>query len=344
MPARAEWEHDVPEMTEPGTVPKTAGDVIASREDMVELADGAFRMGSEHFYAEERPVRNAEVGRFWIDRQPVTVRQFRRFVKATGYTTLAERTPSAEDYPDADPASLVPGSLVFHRTAGPVALNDVRSWWSYVPGASWDRPEGPESARYDRAEHPVVHVAYEDADAYARWAGKSLPSEAEWEFAARGGLDGATFSWGEELMPGGRLAGNWWQGEFPWQNLMLDGWERTSPIDTFPDNGYGLNDMCGDVWESTSDLFSAEDAREPAVRVVRARRITPRSTSAASSRAALICAHPATACGFGPPSDRGRRPTPRRATSVFAVSCGHRSSVSRKPRSFSRLNGSAAQI
>jgi formylglycine-generating enzyme len=232
-------------------------------EDMVELAGGSFRMGSERFYPEERPVRTVKVGRFRIDRRPVTVGQFERFVKATGYVTLAERVPTAEDYPDADPAVLVPGSLVFHRTAGPVPLNDVHAWWSYLPGARWDRPEGPDSTTDERADHPVVHIAYEDAQAYAAWAGKALPTEAEWEFAARGGLDGATFTWGEELMPDGRPAGNWWQGEFPWQNLMLDGWERTSPVGAFPANGYGLHDMCGNVWEWTSTLWAAQQARTP---------------------------------------------------------------------------------
>ena len=247
-------------MTEPGVAARTTGDDAGHREDMVELAGGSFRMGSERFYPEERPVRLAEVGRFWIDRHPVTVGQFARFVESTAYVTFAERAPAAEHYPDADPDLLVPGSLVFNKTAGPVGLADVRAWWSYVPGARWDRPEGPDSSTDGRADHPVVHVAFEDAQAYADWAGKALPTEAEWEFAARGGLDGATFTWGEELMPGGRPAGNWWQGEFPWQNLMLDGWERTSPVGTFSANGFGLHDMCGNVWEWTASAWSAEQA------------------------------------------------------------------------------------
>jgi formylglycine-generating enzyme len=250
------------EMTDSGSVAQTSESDVVGREDMVELAGGSFRMGSERFYPEERPARVVEVGPFWIDRHPVTVRQFRRFIKATGYVTLAERAPSAEDYPGAHAALLTPGSLVFHKTAGPVALNEVRAWWSYVPGARWDRPEGPESTTYERADHPVVHIAFEDAQAYARWAGKALPTESEWEFAARGGLEDATFAWGEELMPGGRPAGNWWQGEFPWQNLMIDGWERTSPVDAFPANGYGLHDMCGNVWEWTCDVFGSERAKE----------------------------------------------------------------------------------
>ena len=231
-------------------------------EDMVELAGGSFRMGSEQFYPEERPIRLVEVGRFWIDRNPVTVRQFEQFIEATGHITLAERAPNPEDYPTAQPNLLVPGSLVFNKTAGPVPLNDVHNWWSYVPGARWNRPEGPDSTTDQRADHPVVHIAYEDAQAYASWAGKALPTEAEWEFAARGGLDGATFTWGEELMPNGRPAANWWQGEFPWQILMLDGWERTSPVGAFPANGYGLHDMCGNVWEWTTTPWGSEQTRK----------------------------------------------------------------------------------
>jgi formylglycine-generating enzyme required for sulfatase activity len=219
-------------------------------------------MGSERFYPEEAPVREVAVDGFWIDRHPVTVAAFRRFLKATGHVTTAERAPAAADYPDADPQLLVPGSLVFDKTPGPVPLQDVRAWWSYVPGARWDRPEGPASAVYQRGRHPVVHIAYEDAEAYARWAGKALPTEAEWELAARGGLDGAAFAWGDELMPGGRPPANWWQGEFPWQNLRLDGWEGTSPVGTFPANGYGLYDLCGNVWEWTADRFTTHRAAQ----------------------------------------------------------------------------------
>jgi formylglycine-generating enzyme required for sulfatase activity len=243
---------------EPPADPADGG--VTNHQEMVEIAGGPFRMGSERFYLEERPVRRVEVGRFWIDRCPVTVRQFAEFVAATGHVTLAEHAPTAEDYPGADPALLVPGSLVFTRTAGPVPLHDVHAWWSYMPGARWDRPEGPDSTTDDRADHPVVHIAYADAQAYASWAGKALPTEEEWEFAARGGLDAATFTWGEELMPEGRPAGNWWQGEFPWQNLLLDGWERTSPVGAYPANGYGLHDMCGNVWEWTTSLWSTAHA------------------------------------------------------------------------------------
>ena len=226
---------------------------------------GSFRMGSDDFYPEERPVHRVDVAGFWIDERPVTTADYALFVKATGYVTMAERRPEAADYPDADPELLVPGSAVFRRTTGPVDLGDHRNWWQYLPGASWRRPEGPVSAAAE-ATHPVVHVAYEDAAAYARWCGKDLPAEAEWEYAARGGLDGAVFAWGDDHFPGGRVMANTWQGEFPWQNLMLDGYERTSPVGTFPPNGYGLFDMCGNVWEWTSDWFTAghgEPARSP---------------------------------------------------------------------------------
>jgi formylglycine-generating enzyme required for sulfatase activity len=221
-------------------------------------------MGSEDFYPEERPVHRVEVDAFWMDRRPVTVAQFRRFVKATGYVTLAERAPEAADYPDADPALLVPGALVFRPTRGPVDLGDVANWWNWVPGARWDRPEGPGSDTYTRAKHPVVHVGYEDAEAYAAWAGKALPTEAEWERAARGGLEGATYAWGDEEAPDGTFMANFWQGEFPWQNLGRDGFMGTSPVGSYAPNGFGLYDMTGNVWEWTSDFFTPRHADEAA--------------------------------------------------------------------------------
>jgi formylglycine-generating enzyme required for sulfatase activity len=239
--------------------------------NMVEVPGGTFRMGSDRFYPEERPVREVSVEGFWIDRHPVTVAEFRRFVKATRHVTWAEQPPNGEDYPDADPDLLVPGSLVFRKAPGPVDLRDVRSWWSWTPGADWRHPEGPESNVGGRELHPVTHVAHADAVAYAAWAGKSLPTEAEWEYAARGGLDGATFTWGEEFAPKGRMMANTWQGEFPWQNLRTDGFEGTSPVETFPANGYGLYDMAGNVWEWTDDLFAqpvAEGARCCGARVL----------------------------------------------------------------------------
>ena len=228
--------------------------------DMVELPGGTFRMGSADFYPEERPIREVSVGPFWIDRQPVTVAEFRRFVKDTDHVTWAEQRPDPADYPDADLELLVPGSLVFRRTAGPVDLRDYRNWWTWMPGADWRHPEGPGSNVGGRERHPVTHVAHADATAYAEWAGKSLPTEAEWEYAARGGLDGAIFTWGDEFAPKGRMMANTWQGEFPWQNLLLDRFEATSPVGTYPPNGYGLYDMAGNVWEWTDDWFTTPAA------------------------------------------------------------------------------------
>ena len=219
------------------------------------IPGGAFAMGSDEFYPEERPVHTRTVRGFFIDEHPVTAGEFRRFVRETRYMTVAERALDPDDYPDADPELLVPGSLVFRKAAGRVDLRDVRNWWAYVPGACWKRPGGPGTTINGRDRHPVVHVAYEDAQAYAAWAGKALPTEAEWEYAARGGLDGARFAWGDDELGGRRPMANTWQGEFPWQNLNLDGYEGTSPVGAFPPNGYGLYDVCGNVWEWTCDTF-----------------------------------------------------------------------------------------
>jgi formylglycine-generating enzyme len=251
---------------------------------MVFVPGGTFRMGSEDFYPEERPVHRVAVDGFWMDRSPVTVAQFRRFVKATGHRTLAERAPEAADYPGADPALLVPGALVFRPTRGPVDLGDVANWWQWVPGARWDRPEGPGSDTYTRARHPVVQVAPEDAEAYAAWAGKALPTEAEWERAARGGLDGATYAWGDDEAPGGRYLANFWQGEFPWQNERRDGFAGTSPVESFPCNGFGLHDMTGNVWEWTADFFTPRHPDEVAKSCCVPH--NPRVTSAEGSLAA----------------------------------------------------------
>jgi formylglycine-generating enzyme len=233
-----------------------------STQGMTWIPAGSFLMGSEGFYPEERPVHRVTVEGLWIDQHAVTVGALRRFVKETGYVTVAERAPEAAAYPDADPALLVPGSLVFRGTKGPVDLSDVRAWWAYVPGACWSRPEGRGSDTYTRGRHPVVQVAYEDAEAYAAWAGKSLPTEAEWEHAARGGLAEAVFAWGDDFAPGGRMMANTWQGEFPWQNLVADGYVGTSPVGAFPPNGYGLYDMTGNVWEWTCDVFTEGHAAE----------------------------------------------------------------------------------
>jgi formylglycine-generating enzyme required for sulfatase activity len=199
-----------------------------------------------------------------MDEHPVTNTEFRRFVRATEHVTVAEHPLDPSDYPDADPDLLVPGSLVFHPTPGPVPLDDFRAWWAYVPAANWRHPEGPESTLHGRERHPVVHVAYEDAAAYAAWAGKELPTEAEWEYAARGGLDGAVFAWGDEFMSRGRMMANTWQGQFPWENLVTDGYRGSSPVKAFPPNGYGLYDVCGNVWEWTCDWFTSRHPEEAA--------------------------------------------------------------------------------
>lgn len=222
--------------------------------DMVWIPGGTFFMGSDHHYLEEAPQHQVHVDGFWMDRYPITNAMFRRFVNATGYVTFAEIAPRAEDYPGALPEMLHPGSIVFQQPSHPVDLRAC-SWWDFVMGADWRHPVGPESSTEGLDHHPVVHVAYPDVEAYAKWAGKELPTEAEWEFAARGGLDRAEFAWGGELCPGGLHLANTWQGEFPWQNLRGDGYERTSPVDAFPSNGYGLCDMIGNVWEWTADWY-----------------------------------------------------------------------------------------
>jgi sulfatase modifying factor 1 len=238
-------------------VATTHGPAGMNAEDMVHIPAGCFRMGSADFYPEEGPVREVEVGGFAIQRGPVTVAQFARFTEETGYLTVAERPLDPDDYPDADSSLLVEGSAVFHPTRGPVPLNDPSRWWAYVPGANWRHPWGPNSDNSERADHPVTHVAYADAEAYAGWAGKTLPSEAEWEYAARGGLDGSVFAWGDEYPPSGELMANFWQGDFPWQNTGARGWRGTSPVGLFPPNGFGLYDVTGNVWEWTSDYYSA---------------------------------------------------------------------------------------
>jgi formylglycine-generating enzyme required for sulfatase activity len=229
----------------------------ASTTDMVWIAGGTFRMGSDRHYPEEAPVHSVRLDGFWIDRTPVTNRQFRAFVEATGHVTLAEIAPDPRDYPGALPHMLKPGSLVFvpprHRVAD---LRDWSQWWRFELGADWRHPYGPGSSIRGLDQHPVVHIAYRDAEAYARWAGKALPTEAEWEYSARGGLDAAEFAWGDELTPGGRHLANTWQGDFPRQNLITDGYRRTSPVTAFPPNGYGLHDMIGNVWEWTADWYS----------------------------------------------------------------------------------------
>ncbi|HEY2048246.1 MAG TPA: formylglycine-generating enzyme family protein [Caulobacteraceae bacterium] len=228
---------------------------------MIRIAGGRFHMGSDRHYPEEAPTRWVEVGSFWIDETPVTNREFAHFVRETGWITVAEQAPEPSQYPGALPEMLTPSSLVFVPTSGPVPLDDLHAWWRYTPGANWRRPLGPESNLVGLWDHPVVHVAWADVAAYAVWAGKELPTEAEWEFAARGGLDDAEFAWGDELHPGGRVMANTWQGRFPFENRKRGGNFRTSRVGAFPANGYGLCDMIGNVWEWTQDWWSASPAK-----------------------------------------------------------------------------------
>ena len=224
---------------------------------MTWVPGGTFLMGSDRHYPEEAPVHRVTVTPFWMDCTPVTNRQFRRFVNETGYVTIAEIAPDPKDYPGALPHMLKSGSLVFTPPPHPVELSDWRQWWRFEFGANWRRPYGRRRSGQALDDHPVVHIALRDAEAYAAWAGKELPTEAEWEYAARGGLDGAEFAWGDELTPGGRHMANTWQGTFPYQNLAADGYARTSPVQAFPPNRYGLFDMIGNVWEWTTDWYSA---------------------------------------------------------------------------------------
>jgi formylglycine-generating enzyme len=234
----------------------------SSTENMVRIPGGTFRMGSDRHYPEEAPVHRVTVSDFWIDAQPVTNRQFKEFVNATRHVTFAEIPPDPDDYPGALPHMLFAGSLVFTPPKRPVDLRDWSQWWTFMKGASWRRPYGPESNIKGLDDHPVVHVAYSDALAYATWAGKNLPTEAEWEFAARGGREDNEFAWGDEFMPGNRAMANTWQGEFPIQKNNPPGQERTSPVRAYPANGYGVYDMIGNVWEWTTDWFSAKHAAD----------------------------------------------------------------------------------
>ena len=248
---------------------------------MVYLPGGTFRMGSDLHYPEEAPAHFAKVDGFSIDRTPVTNRQFRQFVEATGHVTFAEIAPDPNNYPGALPEMLHPASLVFTPPGRPVDLRDFRNWWTFERDAQWRQPYGRSSSINGLDDHPVVHVAFSDIEAYAAWAGKEIPTEAEWEFAARGGLDGAEYAWGDEFTPGERQMANTWQGAFPNENLKSDGFERTSPVTEFPPNGYGLYDMIGNVWEWTRDWYAAKhdsSAQKPCCAAV-----NPRGAAESSS-------------------------------------------------------------
>ncbi len=236
---------------------KEVREAKADLTDMIEIPGGKFLMGSENFYPEEKPVHEVTVDGFWMDKYEVTNEQYEKFVNETGYVTVAERPLAPEDYPTVDPALLIPGALVFQKSKGPVNLNDYHNWWRWVPGTSWKHPKGPDSSLSGREKYPVVHIAYEDAEAYCNWIGKDLPTEAEWEFAARGGLEGKNFIWGDIDIQYSTPEANTWQGEFPYQNLLIDEYEGTSPVGSFAPNGYGLFDMAGNVWEWTSDWYVA---------------------------------------------------------------------------------------
>jgi formylglycine-generating enzyme len=223
---------------------------------LIELPGGVFRMGSQQFYPDEGPVHDAQVGPFAIEQHPVTNAQYSQFVADTGYRTVAERPLEPALFPDLAPDDRAPGALVFTPTPGPVDLSDWRQWWSWSVGASWRHPFGPESTIDGKADHPVVQIAYQDAEAYAAWAGRRLPSEAEWEYAARAGST-ATYAWGEEVKPAGTLMANTWQGQFPYQNTGASGWVGTSAVGCFPANDFGLSDMIGNVWEWTTTTYHA---------------------------------------------------------------------------------------
>jgi formylglycine-generating enzyme required for sulfatase activity len=224
-------------------------------DNMVFITGGSFLMGSDKFYAEEKPVRRVTVDGFYIDKYSVTNEDYKKFADQTGYITVAERPLNPADYPGAKPEMLVPGALVFQKSKGPVDLNSYFNWWAWVPGTSWKHPLGPQSSLKEREKHPVVHISYEDAEAYAKWCGKELPTEAEWEFAARGGLEGKNFTWGDDDVQFTKPMANTWQGRFPYENLLIDKYEGTSPVGSFEPNGYGLYDMAGNVWEWTSDWY-----------------------------------------------------------------------------------------
>jgi formylglycine-generating enzyme required for sulfatase activity len=245
---------------------------ISAPSGMVWIPGGEFTMGTDADlgWAEEKPAHRVRVDSFWMDETDVTNAQFRRFVEATNYVTTAEKPPNAEEIlaqmppgtPRPPKENLVAGSLVFTQTKGPVSLRDFSQWWTWTPGANWQHPGGPNSNIDGKDDHPVVHVSWDDAVAYAKWAGKRLPTEAEWEFAARGALDNKLYAWGDDPPTDTSIHANIWQGEFPYKNTAADGYAATSPVKAYRPNGYGLYDMSGNVWQWCSDWYQIDLYRE----------------------------------------------------------------------------------
>jgi len=233
--------------------PSTAS--VTGTNGMIWIPSGKFWMGSDDGQQDEHPVHEVTVDGFWMDQTEVTNEQFDHFVRATSYVTIAERKPSAKDYPDVPPDKLVAGSVVFSPPPNVTSFDNAYIWWSYVAGANWRHPEGPDSELKGREKHPVVHICWDDAQAYAKWAGKRLPTEAEWEYAARGGLQREPYCWGKEQVPDGKWKANIWQGRFPNENTLSDGFRTTAPVGSFPPNGFGLHDMSGNIWEWCQDWY-----------------------------------------------------------------------------------------
>ncbi|MGB0120177.1 MAG: formylglycine-generating enzyme family protein [Solirubrobacterales bacterium] len=232
------------------------------------IPGGTFAMGSERHYPEEKPAGPVSVDGFWMDETAVTNRQFSEFVEATGYMTIAEKAPDPAMYPGADPALLVPGSITFDQPRRPVDMNNPMGWWAWTPGANWRHPWGPQSDLEGKEDHPVTQVTFQDADAYARWAGKSLPTEVQWERAGRGGLEDEDFAWGDQIAPGGIERMNRWIGEFPWKfRPRPDGPRKpgTVAVKSYEPNPFGLYEVTGNTWEWTSTWF-VDKHDEPASR------------------------------------------------------------------------------
>lgn len=250
-------------------VPSTSTAPPDATTGMILIDGGQFTMGSDVSHPEERPARIATVGSFWIDRHEVTNAEFAAFVAATGYVTAAERPLDPALYPGIDPELLKPGAMVFVMPESVADQVDISQWWQYLAGADWRHPEGPGSSIEGRLLHPVVHVTRDDALAYAQWLGRDLPTEAEWEFAARGGIDAADYVWGDEKVPEGEWQANAWQGVFPVINQVIDGYEGTAPVGCYDANGYGLYDMAGNVWELTKDDYADSRGPQPGMAVIK---------------------------------------------------------------------------